>query len=150
MTLTVVNPRILVGKLLVVTGIALLILWAAYFLQLVRPVDIWDFCLLPAAFTAIFIGVKLAQRGGLLQLVPTLVAVSWKRDLVLSLVIGALAELSVWALFFFDVEVADRYSLLARLQDPAETVGLAICRHATSTLGVVQVFTLRRSAPARF
>ncbi len=53
MTLTVVKPRVLVGKLLVVTGIALLILWLGYFLQLVRPVDIWDFCLLPAAFAAI-------------------------------------------------------------------------------------------------
>jgi hypothetical protein len=135
MTPTVVNPRILVGKLLVATGIALLILWAAYFLQLVRPIDIWDFCLLPVAFASILIAVKLAPRTRLLELVPTPVAVSWKRDLVLSLVIGAFVELSVWALFFFDIEVAQRYSLLARLQEPAVTVGLAIYRHTYFHLG---------------
>ena len=95
MTLTVVKPRLLVGQLLVVTGIALLILWVGYFGQLVRPIDIWDFCLLPAAFAAILIGVKVAPRGRLLELVRTHVAVSCKRDLVLSLVIGALAVLSL-------------------------------------------------------
>jgi hypothetical protein len=56
MTLTVVKSRLLVGKLLAVTGIALSILLVGYFGQLVRLIDIWDFCLLPAALAAILIG----------------------------------------------------------------------------------------------
>jgi hypothetical protein len=135
-TLTAVKLRLLVGQLLVVTGIALLTLWAAYFGQLVRPIDIWDFCLLPAAFAATLIGARVAPRGRLIELVRTHVAVSGRRDLVLSLVIGTLAVLILWALFFFiDDGLAERYSKLARLQDPGVTVGLAVYRHTYFHLG---------------
>jgi hypothetical protein len=137
MTLTVVKSRLLVGKLLVVIGIVLFILWVCYFGQLVRPIDVWDFCLLPAAFAAILIGVKVAPRGRLLELVRTQVAVSCKRDLVLSLVIGALAMLGLWAFLFLinDPVLAERYSRLAGLQDPGVTVGLVIYRHTYFHLG---------------
>jgi hypothetical protein len=136
MTPAVVRPRLLVGKLLVVAGIVLLILWVGYFGQLVRPIDIWDFCLLPAAFGAILIGVRVAPCGRLLELVRTHIAVSGKRDLVLSLVFGAFAMLTLWAfLFFIGDGLAERYSRLARLQYPGVTVGLAIYRHTYFHLG---------------
>ncbi|MBZ5608916.1 MAG: hypothetical protein LAP38_11695 [Acidobacteriia bacterium] len=128
-----------VGKSLIVTGIVLFALWTDYFLHLVRPMDIWDFCPLPLALTVVLIGFKLA-RFGLGELILAHAAVSYKRDLVLSLAIGGLAELSLLAFFNFvagnDPEMAGRYIQLQRLQDPGATVGLAVFKYLYSHLGV--------------
>jgi hypothetical protein len=69
MAVAIVKPRLFVGKLPIVTGIALFIPWAGYFIQLVRPIDVWDFRPLPAAFAVIPIGVKVAPRGRLRELI---------------------------------------------------------------------------------
>src|ERR1700735_2062065 len=73
-----VKSRLLVGKLLVVVGIALLILWVYYFVQLVRPIDVWDVCPLPVGFALILIGVKASRRGrDFVSLVSAHLAISY-------------------------------------------------------------------------
>lgn len=134
MTSTARKP--LIGKLLVVVGIALAALWICYFAQLARPIDVWDFCPLPVALTLILLGGRFAGLG---QLILAQAAVSYKRDLVLALVLGTSAELSVWSFLHFaadDPETAERYLQLERLQEPGIKIGVAIARHSYAHLSV--------------
>ena len=135
MTPTTTEPRLLAGKILVVSGIVLFALWTYYFIQLVRPIDIWDFSPLPVALAVVLIGVKVTR---LYDLMLARAAVSYKRDLALGLIIGTLTELSLWAFLYFavnDPESAERYIPLERLEEPGVRVGLAIYRYAYSHVG---------------
>jgi hypothetical protein len=132
--MTVPAPRrpSLAGRLLIVAGVGLFSLWVYYFLNLVRPVDAWDFCALPMAMASILIGVKIA---GLDQRLLTMIGVSYKRDVTIALAIGALVEFTLWVLTGPDLERATRYSQLARLQEPGVRIGLTIYKHASPHLG---------------
>ena len=131
MASTAVKPRSLLGKLLLVAGIGLLALWAYYFVSLVRPTDVWDLSPLPVALALIVVGVRFAGFG---ELILAQGGVSYKRDLVLALPLGTLAELSLWAFLYFvvdgDPESAERWNALERLQDPAINMGLAVYRYS--------------------
>jgi len=118
MTSAALKPRSLAGKLLVAIGIVLVALWMRYFVQLVRPIDVWDFCPLPVALTFILLGVRFAGLG---ELILARTAVSYNRDLVLGLAFGIFAELGLWSFLNFavqDPETAERYLQLERLQEP--------------------------------
>jgi hypothetical protein len=131
MASTAVKPRSLLGKLLLVAGIGLFALWTYYFVNLLRPIDLWDFCPLPVALALIALGIRFAGLG---ELTLAQRAVSYKRDLVVALALGTLAELSLWAFLYFvvgsDPEMAERYIALERLQDPAINMGLAVYRYS--------------------
>jgi len=119
------------GKVLLVAGISLFALWIYYFVNLVRPTNLWDFCPLPVSLILILLGVRFAGLG---ELILAQTAVSYKRDLVLALAFGTLAELSLWAFLYFvvgsDPERAERYIALERLQDPAIKMALAVYRYS--------------------
>jgi hypothetical protein len=135
MTLPSLKPRLLSGKLLVVVGIGLLALWIWYFTDLVRPMDIWDFCPLLVALALILLGVRFAGLG---ELLLAQAARSYKHDLVLALAFGILAELSLWWFLFHvvvDPESAERYRDLERLEEPGIRIGLAIYRYSYAHLG---------------
>jgi hypothetical protein len=128
------SPRLLAGKVLLVFGVGLLAVWTFYFADLARSVDAWDFSPLLVAVAAILIGVKLMGLDRLLRLT----AVSWKRDLVPALALGAIVELGLWAFLFVAVkhpDSAERYFQLERLQEPGGIVGLTIYRHLYSYIG---------------
>jgi hypothetical protein len=114
------KPRSLVGKRLIIAGIVLFALWAYYFVPLVRPRDIWDFCPLVVALAVILSGAKLA---GFDELILANVAISYKRALVIGLVTGALAEL---ILFTFHVD---------HLPDRGNRIATAIYWHLRPHLG---------------
>ena len=131
------TSRQLVGNLTLTAGIGLLALWAYYFVSLVRPTDVWDLSPLSLALALIAVGVRFAGLG---ELILGQAAVSYKRDLVLALVLGTLVELSLWAFLFFvvgdDPDSAERWIALERLQEPGVKMGLALFRYSYSHLGV--------------
>src|SRR5947207_13831448 len=137
MTSTNVKSRSLLGRLLLLAGIGLFGLWAYYFVSLARPTDVWDISPLPFALALIVVGARFVGLG---ELMFGRVAVSYKRDLVLALVLGTLVELTLWALLSFvvggDPESAERWKALERLQEPGVRVGLAAYRYSYSHLGV--------------
>jgi hypothetical protein len=137
MASTAVKPRSLLGKLLLVAGIGLLALWAYYFVSLARPTDVWDLSPPPVALALIVVGVRFAGLG---ELILAQGGVSYKRDLVLALALGTLAELSLWAFLYFvvdgDPETAERWIALERLQEPGVKMGLTLFRYSYSHLGV--------------
>jgi hypothetical protein len=123
------------GKLLIVAGIALLFCWAYYFLNLVRPVDVWDFCPIPFALTALLIGIK---RTRLRWRVFAMIGVSYKRALCISIFIGALVEFGLWTFLFFEVrdpDTAERYLQQERLQEPGMRIGEAVYKYSYPHLG---------------
>jgi len=124
--------RRLACRLLVVAGVALFSCWAYYFLDLVRPVDVWDFSPLPVALAAILLGVKIARLDGRML---AMIGVSYRRDLAIALAIGTLVELVLWALTGPDPERAARYSELAKLQEPGVRIALAIYKYSYVHLG---------------
>lgn len=138
MTLPGLNLRLLVGKLLIIAGIGLVAVWTCYFVQLVRPIDLWDFFPLSVALTVTLLGVKFTS---LRELILAQSLVSYKRDLVSGLALGVLAELCLWAFLFFvvsdDLKMAEWYIRLERLQAPGRKVGVAIYRYSYSRLGGV-------------
>jgi len=131
------KQRLLAGKALLAAGIGLFALWAYYFVTLVRPTDVWDLCPLAITLTLIALGVRFAGLG---ELILAQTAVSYKRDLVLALVLGTLVELGLWAFLYFvvggDPDVAERWIALERLQEPGEKIGLAVWRYSYSHIGV--------------
>lgn len=132
MTAPVIRRSPAAGKLLIVVGIALLFSWAYYFLNLVRPVDAWDFCPLPFAFATLLIGIKLARLD---RRILAMIGLTYKRDLAFALAVGTLAEAVLWALTGPDPERAARFIELAKLQEPGVRSGLAIYRHLYAHLG---------------
>jgi hypothetical protein len=118
MTLSARQPRLLLGRLLIVVSVVLLALWVCY-VVLLGLADVWDFCPLAVALAVLVIGVRLARLG---KPIPCLFGVSWKRDLVLGLAIGALAELVLWFLINFG------HMQLERLQEPGFKTAMAIYR----------------------
>jgi hypothetical protein len=123
--------RLLVEKLLLVAGIGLFAVWAYYFVNLVRPTDVWDFCPVPVSVALIAIGVRFVGLG---ELILAQIGVSYKRDLVFALALGTLFELSLSVFLFFvvggDPEMAERYIALERLQEPGMKIGMAVYRYS--------------------
>ena len=115
-------------------AIAVFVLWIWYFGELVRPTDIWDVCPLGLVLVFILLGVRF---GGLGHVGLALIGASYKRDLVLALAFGTLAELSIWALMY--LTLGDSFSrsdiLLDRLQEPGIRIGEVAYRHSYAHLG---------------
>jgi hypothetical protein len=127
---------LLVGELLALVGIGLLALWISYFAELVRPIDVWDFCPLPVALALILFGVWFTGLG---DLILAWASESYKRDLAMALAFGILAELTLWGFFthldidaFVEPETAQRYLALQSLPAP----GFAILKYLYFHLGI--------------
>jgi hypothetical protein len=95
----------------------------------VRPTDAWDLCPLPVALAAILIGIKLARLDFRLL---AMIGVSYKRDLVIALAVGALVELALSAWVSLHPE---NHRQPEWLQEPALRIGLAIYRYSYSHIG---------------
>jgi len=113
------QPRLLFGILLIILSIILLGLWVWY-VVLLGVADVWDFCPVAVALAVLLIGVELTPVGR-----PILgpLGMSWKRDLVLGLAIGALGELILWFLINFG------HMQLERLQEPGFKTAMALYTH---------------------
>lgn len=127
-----------IGRVIAVAGIAILALWAYYFAGLVRPTDLWDLLPLPVALVAILAGLKLAQLD---RHILANIGISYRRDLVIALVVGTAVELSLWGFLFYEgmnhPETVERYIDLERLQEPGMKMVLAISKYSYVHLGVI-------------
>jgi hypothetical protein len=113
-----------IGMLLTVAGVLLFTFWAWYFIDLVRPTDVWDFSPIPVAVASIFVGATLGGLGVSASIArPTL-----KRDAVRSLAIGAFVAVGLNVLFnaVADPTTIDRYLWLSELQEPGGYVARKI------------------------
>jgi len=136
------QPRLLSGRFFIILGIILFVLWLWYFVPLVRPTDVWDLIPLVLALTSLLIGIKLVRLG---KRILDQFGVSWRRDLLLAVVIGAVGELSLWFYLSF-IGIDEYHTRLERLQEPGYRIALDIYwilrRHHERTLTVVALAAL--------
>ena len=83
--------RTAIGMLMLVAGVALFSYWAWYFIHLVRPIDAWDFSLLPLSVASILVG---ATLGGL-RVSASVAGPTLKRDAVRSVAVGAFVAIGL-------------------------------------------------------
>jgi hypothetical protein len=126
------EERLLIGRLLAAAGIMLFGLWIFYFMHLVRPIDAWDFSPLPAAIALLLLGGRFV---GLRKILLARAAVSYKRDLLMALALGTVAELGILIFTGNHSEMPRLYVRLERIQEPGIRVAEALYRHLYADLG---------------
>src|SRR5579862_2170614 len=122
--------RLVGGGVLIVAGLVLLVLWAKYALWLQGLPDLLDLCQLAIASAVFAVGVWLASIPvrRWTGLVVSSIAVSWKRDLVLSLVVAAIVVALLGpGLYYLGIDNPATLRL-ERLQEPGAAIATSIYR----------------------
>lgn len=125
--------RTAIAMLMLVAGVALFSYWAWYFIHLVRPIDAWDFSLLPLSLASILVG---ATLGGL-RVSASVAGPTLKRDAIRSLAVGAFIAIGLNVLFnaVAGPTTIESYLWLSELQEPGAYVSGKIARFLHPVLG---------------